>query len=80
MKTNDKNEQNQPLQLHDVVCCDSFIKFIPHFGWMKTDDKIFLMPYIKSGELLMRINHCPSCGKYVRDIQISQEEILSIIS
>jgi hypothetical protein len=62
------------------MCCDSFKKFIPIFGWMQIEDKICLMPYIQCGEQKMRINHCPSCGKYVRDIQLTEDELLPFFS
>ena len=75
-----KNEFSKTEQPCTILCCDSFKEFIPQFGWFKTDDRVCLMPYIKSGEKKMRINHCPSCGKYVRDIQLSEDELLSLIS
>ena len=79
MSTKDSKTE-QPCTIHSVVCCDSFKEFIPQFGWFKTEDGFCLMPYIQCGEKKMRINHCPSCGKYVRDIQLSEDELLSLIS
>ena len=72
--------KTKPCTIHNVVCCDSFKEFIPQFGWFKTEDRVCLMPYIQCGEKKMRINHCPSCGKYVRDIQLPEDELLSLIS
>ena len=79
MSTKD-SKTTQPRTIHSFVCCDSFIEFIPQFGWFKTEDRVCLMPYIQCGEKKMRINHCPSCGKYVRDIQLPEDELLSLIS
>jgi len=57
-----------------ILCCDAFKKFIPTFGWMKTEENIFLMPYIQCGDSKMRIDHCPSCGKEVRSIEFTESE------
>jgi hypothetical protein len=42
-------------------------------GWMKLEDGSKLMPYIKghSDQNKYRVNNCPSCGKYVRNIIIA---------
>lgn len=77
-KKDSKTEQS--CIIHGDVCCDSFKEFIPQFGWLETDDRVCLMPYIQCGEKKMRINHCPSCGKYVRDIQLTEDELLYLIS
>lgn len=54
------------------MCCDAFEKFIPIFSWMKQENGPYCMPYLQSGNLKMRINHCPSCGAYIRDISLKQ--------
>lgn len=58
------------LNIGGIMCCDSFDKFA--FGWMKLEDGTNCMPYIYGNDNeMMRINNCPSCGKYVRDIMIA---------
>ena len=54
----------------DVVCCGVLEKM--NLGWMKLEDGTRCMPYIKghSDEVMYRVNNCPSCGKYVRDVMI----------
>ena len=79
MSTKDSKHE-QPCTLQSVMCCDSFSHFIPQFEWFTTEYDICLMPYIQSGDLKMRINHCPSCGKYVRDIQITKKELMMFFS
>ena len=74
-----KKTEKQDITL-SFVCCDSFKEFITKFGWFKTDDNICLMPHIKCGEKRMRINYCPSCGKEIRDIHLSEDELLYLIS
>jgi len=43
-------------------------------GWMRTEDGIKCMPYIENqdGEKI-RVNNCPSCGVYVRDYGLNNE-------
>jgi hypothetical protein len=43
--------------------------FIKPLIW---DDETKCMPYIKGSldENMYRVNNCPSCGKYVRDVMI----------
>lgn len=78
-KLSSENETSNGI-LGAVMCCDSFKKFIPIFKWMQTEEKICLMPYIQCGNLKMRINHCPSCGKEVRNIQLTKDELMSFFS
>ena len=57
-------------------CCEYLLKM--NLGWMITDDQsTLLMPYIqdnKNSEQKWRVNHCPSCGTYIRDIQLPYED------
>jgi hypothetical protein len=41
-------------------------------GWMLQEDGTKCMPYINghSDENMYRVNHCPSCGKYVWDVMV----------
>lgn len=52
----------------DTICCDVLERM--ELGWMTLEDGSKCMPYIKghSDENMYRVNNCPSCGKYVRDI------------
>ena len=54
----------------DVICCGVLEKI--DLGWMKLEDGTRCMPYIKghSDENMYRVNNCPSCGKYVRDVMV----------
>lgn len=65
-----ENEIKPPLRQTDIVCCG----FLEQMGieWMKLEDGTRCMPYIKgrSDESKYRVNNCPSCGKYVRDVMI----------
>ena len=58
--------------------CECFSHFIPLVQWMVTEDGTRLMPHIKDGDNRWRINYCPSCGKEVRSIELTEEEFLSI--
>jgi hypothetical protein len=60
-----------------VICCDSFKKFIPFVNWMRTKDNICLIPYVQFEEEIIRINYCPICGEKVRNIKISESELMS---
>lgn len=59
-------------------CCPAMADLIPTFGWFRlnniTDEDVLLMPYIESKGIKYRINHCPSCGKYIRNIKIPDNE------
>ena len=65
---NVSNETENPaLNKAAVICCGVLERM--NIGWMKFDDGTKCMPYIKDNEdgNMYRINHCPSCGKYVRN-------------
>ena len=69
MSSNNENEPIKPtLDKADVICCGVLERI--EFGWMKLEDGTKCMPYIKghSDENMYRVNNCPSCGKYVRDV------------
>ena len=68
-KTSDKQENGNDF-IADVICCGVLEKM--NLGWMKLEDGTKCMPYIKghSDEVMYRVNNCPSCGKYVRDVMI----------
>lgn len=53
-----------------IICCGVLEQM--QLGWMKLEDGTRCMPYIKghSEENMYRVNNCPSCGKYIRDVQI----------
>lgn len=60
--------ETKACNIHGVVCCGVLEKM--NFGWMKLEDGTKCIPYIKghSDEVMYRVNNCPSCGKYVRDV------------
>lgn len=68
-KTTGKDQNGNDF-ITDVVCCGVLEKM--NLGWMRLEDGTRCMPYIKgrSDELMYRVNNCPSCGKYVRDVMI----------
>lgn len=65
---NKNNNNNTSLQETDFICCGVLERM--QLGWMNLEDGTRLMPYIKghSDENLYRVNNCPSCGKYVREV------------
>jgi hypothetical protein len=62
--------QDLALPKTDVICCGVLERM--QLGWMKLEDGTRCMPYIKghSDENMYRVNNCPSCGKYVRDVMV----------
>ena len=65
-----QDSTNPPLLIASVICCGVLERM--ELGWMKLEDGTRCMPYIKgnSDENMYRVNNCPSCGKYVRDVMI----------
>jgi hypothetical protein len=63
-------EEIEALRKTDVICCGVLERM--QLGWMKLEDGTRCMPYIKghSDENMYRVNNCPSCGKYVRDVMV----------
>jgi ribosomal protein L32 len=53
-----------------VICCGVLERM--QLGWMELEDGTRCMPYIKghSDDNMYRVNNCPSCGKYVRDVMV----------
>lgn len=73
VKMKDESSTQVPqkaLRKTDVICCGVLEKM--ELGWMKLEDGTRCMPYIKghSDEKMYRVNNCPSCGKYVRDVMV----------
>ena len=67
--------QAQVLRKTDFICCGVLERM--QLGWIKLEDGTRCMPYIKghSDENMYRVNNCPSCGKYVRDVMIEPQHI-----
>ena len=65
-----KEADQQPSRLGAVICCGVLERM--QLGWMKLEDGTRCMPYIKghSDDNMYRVNNCPSCGKYVRDVMV----------
>lgn len=60
-----------------IQCCETFPKILHNLQWMKIEDEgspILVMPYILSLDSaeMLRVNHCPSCGKEVRNIELTK--------
>jgi hypothetical protein len=53
---------------NEPVCCGVLEKM--EIRWMTLEDGSRCMPYIigRSDTNMYRVNHCPSCGKEVRDV------------
>ena len=56
------------MNAEPVICCGVLERM--QIGWMRLDDGSKCMPYIlgHSDSNRYRVNNCPSCGKYVRDV------------
>ena len=63
---------NPALRKPNVICCGVLEKM--ELGWMELEDGTKCMPYIKGNqdENMYRVNHCPSCGKYVWDVMLNE--------
>ena len=61
---------DSPSRKTEVICCGVLERM--QFGWFKLEDGSRCMPYIlgHSDKIMYRVNNCPSCGKYVRDVII----------
>jgi len=68
------SEQNTQSSSSTVVCCG--VLELMDLGWVKLEDGTRCIPYIKghSDENIYRVNNCPSCGKYVRDVMLLSVE------
>ena len=59
------------------ICCETFKKVSKSFSWFSysgNGNSILCMPNIQVGEIKYRVNHCPSCGAEIRDIEVSVSE------
>lgn len=63
----------------DEFCCQVLPEILNHFQWMSADfegEKKLLMPHFNThGNIRYRVNHCPSCGAEIRDIEINEEDL-----
>ena len=62
------NDDSDP----NSICCEHFKTFIPLFSWFTINEDTLIMPNIDN----IRVQYCPSCGKYIRDIQLSKRDSL----
>ena len=62
------NDDSSP----NSICCEHFKTFIPLFSWFTINEDILIMPNLDN----IRVQYCPSCGKYIRDIQLSKRDSL----
>lgn len=59
-----------------IKCCEYFNKIRHHFNWYsyqnESGEKVRCMPSLTSSDgcTVLRINHCPSCGKEIRNIEM----------
>ena len=63
-----------------TFCCNVFKSMAVNesIGWYVYSDEeknteTLLMPYIQSGDYQYRVNHCPSCGVHVRNMEIDSK-------
>lgn len=65
-----KDDFNVTSHKSDFICCGVLERM--QLGWIQLEDGTMCMPYIKghSDENKYRVNNCPSCGKYVRDVMV----------
>ena len=61
---------SKDADISNVICCGVLERM--NLGWMKLEDGTKCMPFIysKEDDNRYRVNNCPSCGKYVRDVLI----------
>jgi hypothetical protein len=70
---NSKASSTGQMPLSDAAgspCCGVWPEIADTFGWMQDGTGNRRMPYLPANGVLWRINHCPSCGRYVRDVVI----------
>lgn len=73
--------KDETIENNEIFCCEVFKNNLDKFDWYsfgETPDKKFVMPIMK--ETQWRVNHCFSCGKEVRSIEVPEEEMLKQIS
>lgn len=53
-------------------CCEVLGETTHLFNWFTTEEgDIMLMPYLLTHNTVMqRVNYCPFCGSYIREIQL----------
>lgn len=69
--------ETKVLSQDAVICCNSLPKYLNHFSWFsfETQGKVqYCMPHIVGTNF--RINFCPSCGKSIREIAITRDDLL----
>ena len=61
-------KEEEVIKPVEVVCCGVLEKM--DIKWMQLADGEKCMPYIegRSNDNMYRVNNCPSCGKYVRNV------------
>lgn len=61
-------------------CCGFFPKTFKQYQWfsMDTEDgKVLLMPCFDNK---IRVNYCPSCGAYVREVEVKETDMKKILN
>ena len=73
VEANEQPQSDSKLQIHSVVCCESFAELAQKINWYEIDkEEICVMPNLDN----IRFNYCPICGKYIRSIQIPKNKLM----
>lgn len=61
-------------------CCEAWPMIATRLDWVRYEDypEFLSMPHLKVGGHLWRVNHCPSCGTEVRDINMKRERLIAL--
>jgi hypothetical protein len=73
---NPRSNSKRPRRLPSTPCspcCAVWPKFVEHFEWLRDPDRNRALPHVTVDGVMWRVNHCPSCGKDIRGIIISEE-------
>ena len=63
--TSKTNKMKNKTKQH-TICCGVLEQMT--LGWIKLEDGTKCAPFVYGkGIEMLRVNHCPSCGKYVRN-------------
>lgn len=78
MNTNSGSKLNKTepanSELGGVICCG--VLHTLEINWMEMEDGTLVLPYIFGDDgNEYRVNYCPSCGKYIRNIRIKSHNI-----
>jgi hypothetical protein len=73
-----EQSEEYPVIIESTPCCEAFVSLAQGLQWFQYTHQpdMLNMPHVRDDKgTAWRVNYCPSCGKYMRDINLSRTTV-----